>query len=78
MEFENEDANRNDELKITVNKDDEITGFAIVGGIEGEISVPYEKAPDDFIENFEPKYYLYTNGEIKENPNYVPPTCEEM
>ncbi|MFG0929497.1 DUF2977 domain-containing protein [Staphylococcus sp. 231237_7MaSpsaltlick] len=76
MEFENEDANRNDELKIYVNDKDEIIGYAIVGGISGQISVPYEKAPANFVEVFAPKYFLYKNGEISENPDYEEPINE--
>lgn len=70
MKFEEENANRNDELKITVNDKDEVVGYAIVGGISGQISVPYEKAPADFTEVFAPKYFLYKNGEFSVNPDY--------
>lgn len=70
MEQQNE--NENEELKITVNENDEITGYAIVGGIEDEISVPYEEVPTNFVENFKPKYYLFKNGDFKVNKNYKP------
>lgn len=70
MEQQNE--NENEELKITVNENDEITGYAIVGGIEDEISVTYEEVPTNFVENFKPKYYLFNNGEFKVNKNYKP------
>ncbi|MFQ3905500.1 DUF2977 domain-containing protein [Staphylococcus sp. Mo2-7] len=46
MEFQNEDENRNDELKLTLNDKDEVVGYAIIGGISGQIGVSYEKAPD--------------------------------
>lgn len=67
------DENLNKELKIIINTNNEITGYATIGGIEGEISIPYENVPDDFIENFDSKYYLYVDGNIKVNPDYVAP-----
>lgn len=72
MEQQNE--NENKELKITINKNAEVTGYAIVGGIEDEISIPYSEVPDVFRDIFKPNYYLYIDGEIKENPNYKPST----
>ncbi|MEY8599980.1 MULTISPECIES: DUF2977 domain-containing protein [Staphylococcus] len=75
MEQQNE--NENKELKITINKNEEITGYAIVGGIEDEISIPYSKVPDGFRDIFKPNYYLYTDGEFKVNPNYRPSTDKE-
>lgn len=76
MEFQNEDENRNDELKLTLNDKDEVVGYAIVGGISGQIGVPYEKAPADFVEVFAPKYFLYKNGEFSVNPDYKEPVSE--
>ena len=67
------DENLNKELKIIINTNNEITGYATIGGIEGEISIPYENVPDDFRENFDFKYYLYVDGNIKTNPDYVAP-----
>ncbi len=70
------DENLNKELKIIINKNNEITGYAIIGGIEGEISIPYENVPDSFIENFDSKYYIYVDGKIKTNPDYEEPINE--
>ncbi|MGP5091043.1 DUF2977 domain-containing protein [Staphylococcus equorum] len=67
------DENLNKELKIIINTNNEITGYATIGGIEGEISIPYENVPDSFIENFDSKYYLYVEGNIKVNHDYVAP-----
>lgn len=67
------DENLNKELKFIINTNNEITGYATIGGIEGEISIPYENVPADFIENFDSKYYLYIGGNIKINPDYVAP-----
>ncbi|MFQ3903762.1 DUF2977 domain-containing protein [Staphylococcus sp. 50Mo3-1] len=76
MKFHDEDENRNNELKITLNDKDEVVGYAIIGGISGEIGVSYEKAPANFVEVFSPKYFLYKNGELKVNPNYKEPINE--
>lgn len=70
------DENLNKELKIIINKNNEITGYAIIGGIEGEISIPYENVPDSFIENFDSKYYIYVDGKINTNPDYEEPINE--
>lgn len=67
------DVNLNKELKIIINANNEITGYATIGGLEGEISIPYENVPADFIENYDSKYYLYVDGEITINPDYVAP-----
>lgn len=67
------DENLNNELKIIINTNNEVTGYATIGGIEGEISIPYENVPTDFIENFDAKYFLYVEGEITVNPDYVAP-----
>lgn len=64
----------NNELNIKVNEQNEITQYALIGGVgAGGIFVPYENVPDDFIENFDSKYYLYVDGNIKVNPDYVAP-----
>ncbi|WP_409328055.1 DUF2977 domain-containing protein [Staphylococcus pseudoxylosus] len=64
-------------MEIKVNDKNEITAYAVVGGVLGE-EIPDEIVPEDFRERYDTKFYLYENGEIKENPNYIPPTYEEM
>ena len=44
------DENLNKELKIIINTNNEITGYATIGGIEGEISIPYENVPYNDLE----------------------------
>lgn len=67
----------NNELNIKVNEQNEITQYALIGGVgAGGVFVPYEKVPDNFIENFDSKYYLYVDGEISVNPDYVAPEIE--
>ena len=64
----------NKELNLKVNEQNEIIQYALIGGVgAGGIFVSYENVPDDFIENFDSKYYLYVDGNIKTNPDYVAP-----
>ncbi|UUY79059.1 DUF2977 domain-containing protein [Staphylococcus saprophyticus] len=70
----NTEGNINDKLNIKVNADDEITSFAIVGGVGDEgIFVSYESAPENFINDFQRGYFLYKDGVISVNPNFEPP-----
>lgn len=64
-----------DEIKtinIKVNGNNEITAYAIIGGVNG-VDIPIDVLPDNFKENFDSKYYLYVEGNIKVNPDYVAP-----
>lgn len=63
----------NDMLNIRVNENDEITSFAIVGGVGDDgIFVSYEVAPENFMADFQRGYFLYKNDVISENPNFKP------
>lgn len=63
----------NDKLNIVVNENDEITQYAIIGGVgDDSIFVPYSIVPDDFRENYAKGYYLYKDGKITVNPDYKP------
>ncbi|MDK9857641.1 DUF2977 domain-containing protein [Staphylococcus equorum] len=59
-------------INIKVNENNEITAYAIIGGVSG-IDISITALPDSFIENFDSKYYLYVDGNIKVNPDYVAP-----
>lgn len=73
MEINTEGA-INDKLNIKVNANDEITQYAIVGGVGDEgIFVSYDVAPDNFMTDFKNGYFLYKDGAISENPDYVAP-----
>lgn len=61
-------------MRITINDNNEITGYAIVGGIEGDFEIDDSIVPQDFVQNYKPKYYLYQNEQIIVNPNYQPET----
>lgn len=57
-------------MRITINDNNEITGYAIVGGIEGDFEISDNIIPQEFIQNYKPKYYVYQNKQIIVNPNY--------
>jgi hypothetical protein len=57
-------------MRITVNENNEITGYAIIGGIEGDFEISDDIIPQEFILNYKLKYYLYQNEQIIVNPNY--------
>lgn len=64
-----------DEIKtinIKVNENNEITAYAIIGGVSG-IDIPTDVLPDNFKGDFDAKYFLYVDGEITVNPDYVAP-----
>lgn len=59
-----------DLLKIKLNDSNEIEAYAIIGDLDGSIPIQMEKMPDDFVDNFQPSYYVYNNGEILKNESY--------
>lgn len=59
-------------LNIKINDKNEIIAYAIIGGVNG-IDISIDVLPDSFRENFDSKYYLYVDGKIKTNPDYVAP-----
>lgn len=64
-------------MRITINDNNEITGYAIVGGIEGDFEIDDSIIPQDFTQTFKPKYYLYQDKQIIVNPNYQTETYEQ-
>ena len=61
-------------MRILINENNEIVGYATVGGLEGDFEVHDSIVPQDFTQTFKPKYYLYQNEQIVVNPNYQPET----
>lgn len=58
-------------LNIKVNANDEITQYAIVGGVGDEgIFISYDVAPENFMTDFKNGYFLYKDGVISVNPNF--------
>ncbi len=58
-------------MQLQVNEKHEITGYATVGGFVNGIEIG--ALPENFAEDFRPGKYLYENGQIVENPDYIPP-----
>lgn len=57
-------------MQILVNENNLITSYAIVGGFEDGIEIDDSIVPQDFTQNYKPKYYSYQNEQIIVNPNY--------
>lgn len=52
-----------------MNENDEIIGYASVGGCGG-IEIDDNALPEGFENNFVPSFYLYQNNKVMQNPNY--------
>lgn len=61
-------------MQILLNGENEITNYAVVGGFEDGIEI--ENYPNDFINNFKPRYYVFSDNEVKVNKNYKEKTDE--
>lgn len=57
-------------MRILINEKNEIVGYATVGGLEGDFEIDDSIVPQDFTQNYKPKYYSYQNEQIIVNPNY--------
>lgn len=57
-------------MQILLDKNNFIVGFAEVGGFEDGIEIDENIIPQDFIQNYKPKHYLYQDEQIIVNPNY--------
>ena len=57
-------------MRILINGNNEIVGYATVGGLEGDFEISDDIIPLEFTKTFKPKYYLYQNEKIIVNPNY--------
>lgn len=55
-------------MQILLNKENEITSYATIGGFENGIEI--EKYPDTFTEMFEPRMFKYINEAIVKNDNF--------
>lgn len=61
-------------MELSVDKNNLITSYAITGGFDGGVEIDDSIVPQDFTQNYKPKYYLYQNEQILVNPNYQPET----
>lgn len=62
-------------MQITVNNNQEVTAYALIGGLAGGVEVAEAALPADFSSVFAPSYYLFKNGAFTVNPNYVVPVA---
>ncbi|HGZ6314876.1 TPA: DUF2977 domain-containing protein, partial [Staphylococcus aureus] len=54
-------------MKITVNDKNEVIGYVNTGGLRNSLDVDDNNVPIKFKEEFEPRKFVFTNGEIKYN-----------
>lgn len=66
----------NEKISISYNHLWEITGYALVGSIEGGLTV--QGYPDNFEDDFKPGVFKYDSSKkaIVVNPNYTEPVME--
>ncbi|HHV8920575.1 TPA: DUF2977 domain-containing protein [Staphylococcus aureus] len=57
-------------MKITVNDKNEVIGYVNTGGLRNSLDVDDNNVPTKFKEEFEPRKFVFTNGEIKYNSNF--------
>lgn len=63
-------------MRIKLNEKNEITEYALIGGLTNSIEISNNLKPPEFDDNFKSGYYLYQNNEIVVNPNYQEPTVD--
>ncbi|HGN7210434.1 TPA: DUF2977 domain-containing protein [Staphylococcus aureus] len=57
-------------MKITVNDKNEVIGYVNTGGLRNSLDVDDNNVPIKFKEEFEPRKFVFTTGEIKYNSNF--------
>lgn len=57
-------------MQILINNNDEIIGYALIGGFENGIEIAEDNIPQGFFQNYKPQYYIYENETISINNNY--------
>ncbi|HFV9302182.1 TPA: DUF2977 domain-containing protein [Staphylococcus aureus] len=57
-------------MKITVNDKNEVIGYVNTGGLRNSLGVDDNNVPIKFKEEFEPRKFVFTNGEVKYNNNF--------
>ncbi|TBX37638.1 DUF2977 domain-containing protein [Lactiplantibacillus paraplantarum] len=61
-------------MKIKVDSKGKIIGYVLIGdNPDYDTAVDINTLPEDFFDNFSPEYYLFVNGNVVTNPNYVTP-----
>nr|WP_052470477.1 DUF2977 domain-containing protein [Lactiplantibacillus plantarum] len=59
-------------MQLLINNQQAIIGYVTVGSANQGIEYT-GTLPDGFEENFKPSFYLFQNGTVVANPNYVTP-----
>ena len=62
-------------MQIIVNDKNEITDYVLLGQSSGGIEIANETLPDNFFDTFKPGCYLYKDGQIILNKNWVDPNA---
>ncbi|WP_256083516.1 DUF2977 domain-containing protein [Staphylococcus aureus] len=57
-------------MEITVNDKNEVIGYVNTGGLRHSLDVDDNNVPIKFKEEFEPRKFVFTNGEITYNSNF--------
>jgi len=63
-------------MKVTINSDNCITGYAMIGDLNNSIEIDQEILPEGFVDNFDPYKYMYVDGAISINLDYEPSTSD--
>ena len=62
-------------MRIRVNSKNEVISYSVVGGMKHSVEVQFY--PDNFVELYKPRYFIYVDNQIKPNPNYTPSIIDE-
>lgn len=57
-------------MRILINENNEIIGYAKVGSLNNDFEVEDSIVPQNFEQLYKPKYFLYQSNEIVMNPHY--------
>ena len=60
-------------MKIQVDNNHKIYGYAIVGNIPDSIDINEAILPSNFFDDWCPEKFLYIDGVVSEDPSFVPP-----
>jgi|SRR5699024_3372742 len=63
-------------MRISLNSNNEIIGYAIVGDLEGSIEINDSILPDTFIPEFKNGKFKYEDGSVIYNREYTEPVKE--
>lgn len=57
-------------MKVEIDKNGVITGYCTIGDIDGSVEM---ELPEEVLQNFQPGRYLVQDGQVLENPAFIPP-----